>query len=322
MLLIMCAVLGGGLGLLLYSGLRSPSGAATGDAAGCGGDPLAAPDAEETGYILGTAASDPDAPVKISWKGAQNEVSCPALTAEPVDQVASWEDPCAEPGTIRVWELTAQEATALVEAYQAIRDRTCTSADCLHVLTQADKTLDLELEAPMEAQIALLLKKAGSVPPTSTGETPPPEAQPPEEAQVDPPTPPPQTSSVTFGPEEGVDFAAATVVQPGHPLKTDLICYAGSQGLDCQAGAGPSISQQKHLRLFRTPGGVIQTFGGLAAVPQGVVPGAADRDMVNGATAGWGFVVENNLSDSYARVWIKKATESSITLQFQVFSAD
>ena len=323
MLVGMGVVLVAGIAVLVFGGLQTPSGAATGEATGCGGDPTApadVPDEEDANYILGAAEADQDSPVKITYQGVATEVSCPTLNVEPMDQVASFEDPCAEPGVIRVWELSSQEAAGLVNAYQAIRDSACTSKDCLTVLTQAEQTLDLEMEAPMESQIALLIKKAAAVPPTDTGEEDP-EIVPPAVADPGTPMSQEQISQVTFQAEQGVDFAAAAVILDGHPLKVDLICYAGSKGLDCQAGAGPTISKQKHLKLFRTPGGVTQTFGSIQELPAGI-PSDMDRDMVNGAEAGWGFVIENNLSDTFTRVFIKKATEDSITLQFQVFSAD
>ena len=319
-LITMGLALVAGIAVLVFGGLQTPSGAATGEATGCGGDPTTPLDVDEADYVLGTAETDQDSPVKITYQGVATEVSCPTLNVEPMDQVASFEDPCAEPGVIRVWELSSQEAAGLVKAYQAIRDHSCTSQDCLTVLTQAEQTLDLELEAPMESQIALLLKKAKSVPPTDTGEEDP-EVVPPAEAEPELPMIQQQISQVTFKAEQGVDFAAGSLVADGHPLKVDLICYAGSKGLDCQAGAGPTISKQKHLKLFHTSGGVTQTFGSIQELPADI-PSDVDRDMINGAETGWGFVIENNLSDTFTRVFIKKATKDSITLQFQVFSAD
>lgn len=320
MLTTMALVLMAGLAVLIHSGLQAPSGAATGEATGCGGDPTAPLDSAEADYILGSTGDDPDAPVKITYQGATTEKSCPTLSVEPGDQVAAYEDPCADPGAIRVWELTPGEAASLIAAYQAIRDLSCTSEDCLTVLTQAEESLNLELEAPMESQIANLLKKAQSVPATGTGEEAP-EPDPPEEADPVAPEIQQPVSQLNFKAEQGADFGADAVVADGHPLKVDLICYAGSQGLDCQAGAGPTISKQKHLKLFRTPGGTIQTFGGVDELPT-VLPTDMDRDMINGAEAGWGFVLENNLSDTYTRGFIKKATQDSITIQYVVFAAD
>ncbi len=316
----MSLVLIAGLAILIHSGLQTPSGAATGEATGCGGDPTAPLDTAEADYVLGSTEGDPDAPVKISYQGATTEKSCPMLSLEPGDLVAAYEDPCAAPGVIRVWELTPGEAGSLVAAYQAIRDLSCTSQDCLTVLTQAEESLTLELEAPMESQIANLLEKAQSVPATGTGDEAA-EPDPPEEADPVAPAIQQPTSQLTFKAEQGADFAADAVVADGHPLKVDLICYAGSQGLDCQAGAGPTISKQKHLKLFRTPGGTIQTFGSVDALPTDL-PTDADRDMINGAEAGWGFVLENNMSQTYTRGFIKKATQDSITIQYIVFAAD
>jgi hypothetical protein len=320
MLTTMVLVLVAGLAILIHSGLQTPSGAATGEATGCGGDPTAPMNTAEADYVLGSAEGDPDAPVKITYQGATTEKSCPTLSVEPGDQIATYEDPCSAPGAIRVWDLTPGEAGSLIAAYQAIRDRTCTSQDCLTVLTQADESLNLELEAPMESQITNLLKKAQSVPATGTGEEAV-EPDPPEEADPGAPAFQQPISQVQFKAEQGVDFGADAVIAEGHPLKVDLICYAGSQGLDCQAGAGPTISKQKHLKLFRTVGGTIETFGGVEELPTDL-PTDADRDMINGAEAGWGFVLENNLSDTYTRGFIKKATQDSITIQYIVFAAD
>ncbi len=316
----MVLVLMAGLAVLIHSGLQTPSGAATGEATGCGGDPTANVDTAETDYIIGSPEDDPDAPVKITYNAAATDKSCPSLSMEPTDLVAAYEDPCAEPGAIRVWELTPGEAGGLVAAYQAIRDLNCTSQACVSVLTQAEESLELELEAPMESQIAKLLEKAQSVPSTGTGQEVP-EPEPPEEANPGAPAIQQQISQATFKAEEGMDFASDTVVMDGHPLKVDLICYAGSQGLDCQAGAGPTITNQKHLKLFRTPGGTIETFGSVEDLPDDL-PTEADRDMIHGAEAGWGFVLENNLSDTYTRAFIKKATQDSITIQYIVFAAD
>ena len=316
----MALILVAGLAVLLHSGLQTPSGAATGEATGCGGDPTAPVDTAEADYIIGSAGDDLDTPLKITYQSASTEMSCPTLSVEPVDQVVAYEDSCAEPGAIRVWDLTSVEAAGLLEAFQAIRDRACASQDCVQVLTQADKTLDLELEGAMESAIVLLMKKAQSVEPTETGEETP-EPDPPEEANPEAPVIQQEILNVILKAEAGADFASGAVIKDGHPLKVDLICYAGSDGLDCQAGAGPSISNQKHLKLFRNAGGVIETFGSVSELPT-VLPTETDRDMINGAEAGWGFVLENNLSDTYTRALIKKATEDSITIQYTVFAAD
>jgi hypothetical protein len=322
---ILALVCVGGLVVLLHSSLKEPSGAATGRADGCGGDPVGGVGEVETDVILAEAERDEEAPVQLTYRLEATPSSCPKLVVEPVDRVVSFEDSCGAPGMIRTWDLSDDEAARLLEAYLLIQGLECRSVDCLTVLTKSNKKLELDLESPMREHILSLLDQAKGIQAISTGM----DDDEAEDPAVAAEEPGPQGAAVdegtdlqvTLRPEQGADFGRGSLVVQGHPLKVDLICYAGKKGLDCQAGAGPTVANQKHLKLFRTPGGVTRTFSSLAEVPT-EIPAVGNRDMLKGAAAGMGFVLENNLTETYTRGFVKAADPGSVTIQYSVFAAD
>lgn len=312
-LIIMGVLLLAGFAIVIYSGLNEPSGAATGEAGGCGGGPAVGDEDVAPDLILGGDVGEAQLPVMLTYQAPAGTASCPTLVLEPADMVATFEDSCKEPGMVRVWDLTAGDQAAVLEAYQATRDSACNSKECLTVLLPTQETHNINLESPMREQIRSLLDKAVDVPAEEAMGT-----------QKPQPTAPAQTGSsvLTLKAEQGADFGSGALVDPGHPLKADLVCYAGSNSLDCQAGAGPTVADQKHLKLLRTPGGTIASYDSLDQVPTSL-PTVSDRDMLRGVKAGTAFVLENNLTESsYTRAWVKKVGPTSMTLEFEVFGAD
>jgi hypothetical protein len=276
-----------------------PRGAATGDAGGCGGSPVVgddlvdAPDAGPS-ELPGEAAM----PSQIIYRQLVDGQVCGRMTIEPMDHVAAFDDLCGGNGQPVVVELDEATAKALLAGYQSISHQQCAEGECppgesVEVLTQSETTLVLPLLPPLREPVEKVLAQAT------------------EEAAPAAPT----SAVLTLQPETGAVFANGQALPEASPLKVDLICYASSKSVDLQAGAGPTMANQKLLKLFRTPGGTTAKFGSLAELPDDL-PQAGDRDMVHHAQAGMGFVVENNVSSGHARVFVKEASTEKVVLEY------
>ena len=291
--------------LVTLTNYEEPRGAAAG-AAGCGGE--AVDDDPEVGFeeALQQAAQDPNAPSQITYSKLEGEQPCLKVTVEPLDQVASVEDLCGG-GKLKVYDLDAKTSQAVLNGYYQLLAVECGEGECgpgdrVEVLTVKEETRVLPYESPLSDQLESVLDLYNGEAETAD----PPEAEPLVAATL---------AEVTLKPDQGVVFAGGQVESAASPLKVDIICYASSKTVDLQAGAGPTISKQKHLKLFKTSGGVVQKFEGLDEVPD-IFPGSEDRDMVHHAEAGMAFVVENNVSAGYTKAIVKEASTEEVVLLY------
>ena len=292
--------------LVTNSKYGGPRGAATGDAGGCGGEPAGEEldDEEEVDFV---AVVDPAAPAQIVYRQTIGGATCLVVTIEPGDQVASIDDLCVEGHVPQVVDLDDAQAKAVLDGYDALKAAVCTGDSCpegerLEVLTVDEDQLLLPYQSPLKESFQQVLSAYQGAEVEGDGEEPAAAAAP--------------VLELILKPEQGAVFANHAVVTEASPLKVDLICYASSKTVDMQAGAGPTMAKQKHLLLFRTPGGTVAKFGSLGEMPD-AIPGDDDRDMVHNAEAQHGFVIENNLSQGFTRVYVKEAGPSQVVLQYQ-----
>jgi hypothetical protein len=127
--------------------------------------------------------------------------------------------------------------------------------------------------------------------------------------------------TVTLLAEHGVDFATGQVVAKANFGNSDIFATAGKSFLKLSTG-GPNATAGRPLRWFTSASGFIRTFNNLGEVPLALPTldnGA--RSLVH-AKPYVGFVVQNNLSNLYARVWIEAGNEHSVTLNYQLVSAE
>lgn len=295
--------------LVTVTQYREPRGAAAGGGAGCGGDPVDSEITEEDATVK--FATNPEAPSQIVYSNAEEEENCLKLTIEPLDRVASVEDTCAD-GKTRVFDLDEDTAESMVASYFSMKEAECKEDECppgkrVEILTQKEETRLLRYESPLKEHVEMILTWYEAEP------------EPPTQAQVESkPTPPaPAIGEITLKPEQGAVFVEKQAELNASPLSVDLICYDSSKTVDLQAGAGPTMAKQKHLKLFRTPGGTVKKFGSIDEIPV-ELPEAEDRDMVHHAEAGMGFIVENNVSPGYTKVFVKDGQDASVILQFQI----
>ncbi len=292
--------------LVTLTQYKEPRGAAAGGASGCGGE--AVDDDPEVGFeeALEEGAKDPDAPSQITYSKLEGDQPCLKITLEPLDSVASVEDLCGG-GQIKVFDLDGKTAAAVLDGYYELLAAECTDGECgpgerVEVLTVKEETRVLPYESPLSDQVEGVLELYQEQSEVAV------------QPQLDPPAAPPQ--EITLKPDQGVVFAGGTVEVAASPLKVDVICYASSKTVDLQAGAGPTIAKQKHLKLFKTSGGVVQKFDSLDDVPD-IFPGNEDRDMVHHAEAGMAFVVENNVSAGHTKAMVKSASKEAVVLQYK-----
>ena len=127
--------------------------------------------------------------------------------------------------------------------------------------------------------------------------------------------------TVTLLAEHGIDFATGQVVYKANFGNSDIYATAGSSFLKLSTG-GPNATAGRPLRWFTSASGFIRTFNNLDEVPLALPTldnGA--RSLVH-AKPYVGFMVQNNLSNLYARVWIEAGNEHSVTLKYQLVSAE
>jgi len=292
-----------------YSG---PQGAATGESGGCDGEP-AEGDSLENGNAEEAVELAAGAPAQITYKQVVGGQNCLVVTIEPMDGVATIDDLCLENHQPQVIELDDGSAKAVLDGYEALKESVCGADNCppgerIEVLTVDEEHLMLPYKSPLKESMQQVLSmyevdegdgEAGNAP-----------DEPEPEVQAAP------VYEITLKPEQGAVFANGDVLSEASPLKVDLICFASSISVDMQAGAGPTMSKQKHLKLFRTPGGTVQKFSSIDELPD-ELPKDDDRDMVHNADAGNGFVVENNVSQGYTKVFVKDADDGKAVLQYQ-----
>jgi len=289
-----------------------PQGAATGGAGGCGGEAVDfAPDSAVVfaDDVLGDVPAGEEAPAQVIYRQLVDGQECLTVTVEPLDRVATVDDLCgAEPST-RVIDLDKATADAVLDGYYQLHTMPCIEGQCppgqrVEVLTVKEQKLLLPFQSPLKDSIDQILKAKGPAEAATT-------------ADAQPPADKPPASVLTLVPEQGAVFANVASLPAASAMQVDLICYASSKTVDLQAGAGPTMANQKHLKLFRTPGGTVAKFSSLAELPPDL-PVESDRDMVHHAAAGNGFVVENNVSPGYTRVLVKDATKEKVVLEYEM----
>jgi hypothetical protein len=320
LLLVLAVALVAAAVLVTRARYEGPAGAATGNGGGCGNDYGEESDVgeEEAGVVLADGDDD-EAPAQVTYRQLVGGVNCLVLTIEPADRIATVDDLCTEGADPHVLDLDDEQAAQIVKAYAALKPSRCDSASCqtgerVEILTSAEEKFFLPFQSPLREPVEKLLALYGEA--TAGEETEGGSGGGPAEA---PPAAASPAAELTLLPEQGAVFANSAAVGQASPLKVDLICYASSKTVDLQAGAGPTMAKQKHLKLFRTPGGTAATFGGLQELPADL-PADDDRDMVHNAEGLMGFVVENNVSPGYTRVWVKEASAGNVVLQYQVVS--
>ncbi len=298
--------------LIGRSKYKGPQGAATGGAGGCGGEAVDSPDSAvvfASDVVSDTSAGD-EAPAQVIYRQLVDGKECVSVTVEPLDRIATVDDLCGTEPATRVIDLDKATAAAVLDGYYQLHMQPCGEGQCppgerVEVLTVKEEKLVLPYQSPLRDSIDAILKSQG----TQEGAA----ATQPEEPAADKPA----SSKLTLSPEQGAVFANAAALPAASPMKVDLICYASSKTVDLQAGAGPTMANQKHLKLFRTPGGTVAKFGSLAEIPPDL-PGPDDRDMVHHAAPGNGFVVENNVSPGYTRVLVKEASQDKVVIEYEL----
>lgn len=143
----------------------------------------------------------------------------------------------------------------------------------------------------------------------------------PELPTVDDGGPAGQTTSdiyeVTLFPGQGVNFATGELIYSANYANVDLYATKGSNFLKLTAG-GISPTKSHPLRWFQNSGGFVQTFETIDQVPLSLPTEADAGQSIVNAKAYIGFVVKNNLSAGYTRVWIKAGSHHATTLVYQL----
>ncbi|MFT7624175.1 MAG: hypothetical protein ACI9WU_003362 [Myxococcota bacterium] len=200
-----------------------------------------------------------------------------------------------------------------------------------------DGTLDLTLEGRIPAWAGASADLAVSISgPFATGTVVAPVVQPTPQPVAEPSTPvgsntsgpatqepagPPAVTAsdiyeATLLPGQGIDLSTGEVVNKANHANCDLWATEGHAFMKLSPG-GTSPTVGRPLRWFSNSGGFMRTFNSLSEVPL-QLPTAADGSKSIVKAKPWiGFVVQNNLSDSYTRVWISAGSADSLTIQYQ-----
>ena len=123
-------------------------------------------------------------------------------------------------------------------------------------------------------------------------------------------------SEVTLVANTGINFSTGQTFKMANYANSDLFATQGSSYLKLTPGGSKSTKTQP-IRWFKTNGGLVKTFNSLDNVPWEYPTDAEASKSLVSAKPGVGFVVRNNLSDGYTRVWIKTGDSKSVTIQYQ-----
>lgn len=124
---------------------------------------------------------------------------------------------------------------------------------------------------------------------------------------------------VTLTAEWGIDFATGLLVKKANWSNCDLFATAGHKFLKLSpGGASPTTGQP--LRWFQNIGGFVQTFGSIEDVPLQLPTEEDGSKSLVKAKPYVGFVVKANLSNHFARVWIRDAGPDFVTIEYQLMS--
>ena len=104
-------------------------------------------------------------------------------------------------------------------------------------------------------------------------------------------------------------------------LKVDLVIRKnGTSNFDIKAG-GTGPSDVRAMNTFKS-GGVRKVFKSLDAVPPILPTSANYGEYVNRVKTGNGFVIANNMTSGYTRVWVKQVIASAglVVLQYEAIA--
>lgn len=120
---------------------------------------------------------------------------------------------------------------------------------------------------------------------------------------------------VTLGAENGVNLATATFVDKGNYANSDLRATDNGDALGLLPG-GDSPAKYRPCNWFLSGGGIYQTFGSFAEVPETLPDAGALATALVKAKKGNGFVCQT-AAGGWSRGWIKAADATSLTIVFQ-----
>jgi hypothetical protein len=126
-------------------------------------------------------------------------------------------------------------------------------------------------------------------------------------------------SEVTLTADVGVDFAAGKLITKANFANSDLYATAGHQWLKLTTG-GPNPVIGQPIRWFKNSSGYIKTFNNMDEMPDELPTEIdASKSLVK-AKPGIGFIIKNNLSNSYTRCWIRAAGPDFVTIEYDLFT--
>ena len=121
-----------------------------------------------------------------------------------------------------------------------------------------------------------------------------------------------KSGEVTLTADTGVDLVAGEFQEKGNSTTSDIYATAGNSYLKLSSGG--KITNPRPVNFFLGPGGVHQTFGSLAEVPEDFPEGSLNAALVH-AKEGNAFVVEMS-NGGYAKGWIRAASPTEVTLEY------
>jgi hypothetical protein len=117
----------------------------------------------------------------------------------------------------------------------------------------------------------------------------------------------------------GVNLATGETFKKANFANSDLYATAGHPYLKLTPG-GTSPTHGQPLRWFKNSGGFVKSFGALTEVPLELPTAADGSQSIVSAKPYMGFIVKANLTDVYARVWVRTASADTLTLEYQLIS--
>ena len=120
---------------------------------------------------------------------------------------------------------------------------------------------------------------------------------------------------LVIGVEKGAVFGDGTLVEKFN--QADLfVTPNGDKGPRAATGGTTSTKNEPANWFYK--GGLATVFSSLDEVPN-TKPEPGAHGVILNVEAGYGFVIKNYASGGYTRGWVKSATPSQITVEYEVF---
>ena len=121
---------------------------------------------------------------------------------------------------------------------------------------------------------------------------------------------------VTLNADEGVVFASGEILPGDKFNQVDLLATDNGDRLRLATG-GATTTKPNPVNWFPASGGLYQMFESLDDVPADKPTDSTGTSMLK-TTSGYGFVIQNYVSEGYTVGWIQSSSPTEVIIEYEV----